>query len=160
MSHYETNTESDNEYTSLNNIQDLSTDSENNDNTLQNTISGGENDIIIMKKLANMCVKYENDLVKINAAKKNITEKLNKAKKALIPFMEKKEVDFININEQSGGGKLKYNKTKTYKSLTKKNLINLFDAYFGDKQKTEDLVKFLYSNREYKEVRKITKTKK
>ena len=160
MSHYETNTESDNEYTGLNNIQDLSTDSENNDNTLQNTITGGENDIIIMKKLANMCVKYENDLVKINAAKKNITEKLNKAKKALIPFMEKKEVDFININEQSGGGKLKYNKTKTYKSLTKKNLINLFDAYFGDKQKTEELVKFLYSNREYKEVRKITKTKK
>tara|TARA_Y100000591_G_scaffold268365_1_gene242566 strand:+ start:181 stop:663 length:483 start_codon:yes stop_codon:yes gene_type:complete len=160
MSHYETNSESDNEYTGLNNIQDLSTDSENNDNTLQNTITGGENDIIIMKKLANMCVKYENDLVKINAAKKNITEKLNKAKKALIPFMEKKEVDFININEQSGGGKLKYNKTKTYKSLTKKNLINLFDAYFGDKQKTEDLVKFLYSNREYKEVRKITKTKK
>lgn len=160
MSHYETNSESDNEYTGLNNIQDLSTDSENNDNTLQNTITGGENDIIIMKKIANMCVKYENDLVKINAAKKNITEKLNEAKKALIPFMEKKEVDFININEQSGGGKLKYNKTKTYKSLTKKNLINLFDAYFGDKQKTEELVKFLYSNREYKEVRKITKTKK
>ena len=123
MSHYDTNSES--EYTGLNNIQDLSTDSENNDNTLQNTITGGENDIIIMKKLVNMCVKYENDLVKINAAKKTITEKLNKAKTALIPFMEKKEVDFININEQSGGGKLKYNKTKSYKALTKKNLINL-----------------------------------
>ena len=76
MSHYETNTESDNEYTGLNNIQDLSTDSENNDNTLQNTITGGENDIIIMKKLANMCVKYENDLVKINAAKKKYNRKI------------------------------------------------------------------------------------
>ena len=35
--------------------------------------------------------------------------------------MEKKEIDFINVNPQMGGGKIKYNKTKVYKSLSKKH---------------------------------------
>jgi len=163
MNNSETDTESE-EYNNMNSINnlstDLSTDSEDNNPTIQNTINSGENDIEIMKKLVNMCVKYENDLVKINEAKKTITEKLKKTKTALAPFMEKKDIDFINVNPQMGGGKIKYNKTKVYKSLSKKTLINLFNAYFGDEQKTKDIVKFLYDNREYKEVKKITKTKK
>mgnify|MGYP006112714047 CR=1 FL=1 len=162
MNHSETNTESDSEieYNNINSINDLSTDSENNDNTINNTISGGEDDLTVMKKLVNMCVKYESDLVKINEVKKTITDKLKKAKTALAPFMEKKEIDFINVNPQMGGGKIKYNKTKVYKSLSKKTLINLFNAYFGDESKTKEVIKFLYDNREYKEVSKITKTKK
>ena len=161
MNHSETNTESDSEieYNNINSINDLSTDSEDN-STINNTISGGENDINIMKKLVNMCVKYESDLAKINEVKKTITEKLKKTKAALAPFMEKKEIDFINVNPQMGGGKIKYNKTKVYKSLSKKTLINLFNAYFGDEKKTKEIIKFLYDNREYKEVSKITKTKK
>ena len=159
MTNSETDTESE-EYNNMNSINDLSTDSEDNNSTIQSTINGGENDIEIMKKLVNMCVKYENDLVKINEAKKTITEKLKKTKAALTPFMEKKEIDFINVNPQMGGGKIKYNKTKVYKSLSKKTLINLFNAYFGDEQKTKEIIKFLYDNREYKEVKKITKTKK
>ena len=161
MNHPDTETDSEEtEYNNINSINDLSTDSEDNNSTIQNTINGGENDIEIMKKLVNMCVKYENDLIKINEAKKTITEKLKKTKAALTPFMEKKEIDFINVNPQMGGGKIKYNKTKVYKSLSKKTLINLFNAYFGDEQKTKEIVKFLYDNREYKEVKKITKTKK
>jgi hypothetical protein len=162
MNHYDTNSESENEteYNNLNSINDLSTDSENNETTVNTTLNGGQDDISIMKKLVNMCVKYENDLIKINEVKKTITEKLKKAKTALAPFMEKKEIDFINVNPQMGGGKIKYNKTKVYKSLSKKTLINLFNAYFGDETKTKEIVKFLYDNREYKEVKKITKTKK
>ena len=161
MNDLETDTDSEEtKYNNMNSINDLSTDSEDNNSTIQNTINGGENDIEIMKKLVNMCVKYENDLVKINEAKKTITEKLKKTKAALAPFMEKKEIDFINVNPQMGGGKIKYNKTKVYKSLSKKTLINLFNAYFGDETKTKEIIKFLYDNREYKEVSKITKTKK
>ena len=162
MNNSETNTDTDSEsgYNNINSINDLSTDSEDNNSTINNTISGGENDINIMKKLVNMCVKYESDLTKINEVKKTITEKLKKTKAALAPFMEKKEIDFINVNPQMGGGKIKYNKTKVYKSLSKKTLINLFNAYFGDEQKTKEIIKFLYDNREYKEVSKITKTKK
>ena len=161
MNNLETDTDSEEiQYNNMNSINDLSTDSEDNNSTIQNTINGGENDIEIMKKLVNMCVKYENDLVKINEAKKTITDKLKKTKAALAPFMEKKEIDFINVNPQMGGGKIKYNKTKVYKSLSKKTLINLFNAYFGDETKTKEIIKFLYDNREYKEVSKITKTKK
>ena len=163
MTNSETNTDTDSEsgYNNINSINDLSTDSEDNNSTINNTISGGENDINIMKKLVNMCVKYESDLTKINEVKKTITEKLKKTKAALAPFMEKKKlIDFINVNPQMGGGKIKYNKTKVYKSLSKKTLINLFNAYFGDEQKTKEIIKFLYDNREYKEVSKITKTKK
>ena len=153
---------SENSITDLSNdklLTELSTDSEDNNSTIQNTINS-ENDIEIMKKLVNMCVKYENDLVKINVAKKTITEKLKKTKAALAPFMEKKDIDFINVNPKDGGGKIKYNKTKVYKSLSKKTLINLFNAYFGSEEKTKEIIKFLYDNREYKEVKKITKTKK
>ena len=157
MSHYESDSEP--EFTNVNTIQDLSTDSEN-DTTINNTIGGGENDIEIMKKLTNLCIKYEQDLEKINKYKKILSEKLKKTKSALAPYMEKKEIDFININPTMGGGKLKYNKTKVYKSLSKKSLINLFNAYFGDEKKTQEIVKFLYDNREYKEVSKIVKTKK
>tara|TARA_B110000114_G_C15081495_1_gene394238 strand:- start:1628 stop:2122 length:495 start_codon:yes stop_codon:yes gene_type:complete len=164
MNNYETNTESDSEnqieYNNINSITDLSTDSENNDPIINNTMGRGEDDITIMKKLVNMCVKYENDLIKINEAKKIITDKLKKTKQSLVPFMEKKEIDFINVNPQMGGGKIKYNKTKVFKSLSKKTLINLFNAYFEDEQKTKEIIKFLYDNREYKEVSKITKTKK
>tara|TARA_B100000401_G_C52563306_1_gene604365 strand:- start:82 stop:561 length:480 start_codon:yes stop_codon:yes gene_type:complete len=159
MNNSETDTESE-EYNNMNSINDLSTDSEDNNSTIQNTINGGENDIEIMKKLVNMCVKYENDLIKINEVKKTLTDKLKKTKTALAPFMEKKEIDFINVNPQMGGGKIKYNKTKVYKSLSKKTLINLFNAYFGSEEKTKEIIKFLYDNREYKEVSKITKTKK
>ena len=158
MSHYESDSEP--EFTNVNTIQDLSTDSENNDTTINNTISGGENDIEIMKKLTNLCIKYEQDLEKINKYKKILSEKLKKTKNALAPYMEKKEIDFININPTMGGGKLKYNKTKVYKTLSKKSLINLFNAYFGDEKKTQEIIKFLYDNREYKEVNKIEKTKK
>jgi len=158
MSHYESDSEP--EFNNVNTINDLSTDSENNDTTINNTIGGGENDIEIMKNLTNLCIKYEKDLEKINKYKKILSEKLKKTKNALAPYMEKKEIDFININPTMGGGKLKYNKTKVYKSLSKKSLINLFNAYFGDENKTQEIVKFLYDNREYKEVSKIVKTKK
>ena len=161
MNNLETDTDSEEiQYNNMNSINDLSTDSEDNNSTIQNTINGGENDIEIMKKLVNMCVKYENDLIKINEAKKTITEKLKKTKSRINTIYGKKEIDFINVNPQMGGGKIKYNKTKVYKSLSKKTLINLFNAYFGDEQKTKEIVKFLYDNREYKEVKKITKTKK
>ena len=81
MNNLETDTDSEEiQYNNMNSINDLSTDSEDNNSTIQNTINGGENDIEIMKKLVNMCVKYENDLIKINEAKKTITEKLKKQK--------------------------------------------------------------------------------
>ena len=149
-----------NNFDNLNIINELSTDSEDNDKIINNTVGGGDNDLVIMKKLVNLTVKYEKDLEKINSVKKEISKKLKKTKQALIPFMKKNEVDFININTNIGGGKLKYNKSKVYSSLSKKRLIELFNAYFKNEEETTKLINFLYENREYKENEKITKTKK
>tara|TARA_B100000401_G_C52259716_1_gene463765 strand:- start:1 stop:459 length:459 start_codon:yes stop_codon:yes gene_type:complete len=149
-----------NNFDNLNIINELSTDSEDNDKIINNTVGGGDNDLVIMKKLVNLTVKYEKDLEKINSVKKEISTKLKKTKQALIPFMKKNEVDFININTNIGGGKLKYNKSKVYSSLSKKRLIELFNAYFKNEEETTKLINFLYENREYKENEKITKTKK
>ena len=143
------------QHTHLNSINDLSTDSSENEIVL-NT----ENDIENMKKLVDLCVKYENDLKKINTLKKTISNKLKKIQNTLMPYMEKKEIDHINLNTKYGGGKIKYNNTKVYSSLSKKKLTELINAYFKNDETTKKLIKFLYDNREYKYVKKIVKTKK
>lgn len=149
-------TDSDEEiHTNINSINDLSTDSSENEIVLNN-----ENDIETMKKLVDLCVKYENDLKKINSLKKTISDKLKKTQNALIPYMENKEIDHINLNTKLGGGKIKYNNTKVYSSLSKKKLTELINVYFKNDETTKKLIKFLYDNREYKYVKKIVKTKK
>ena len=155
MSNETTDSEEEEIHTNMNSINDLSTDSSENEIVLNN-----ENDIETMKKLVDLCVKYENDLKKINSLKKTISDKLKKTQNALIPYMENKEIDHINLNTNLGGGKIKYNNTKVYGSLSKKKLTELINVYFKNDETTKKLIKFLYDNREYKYVKKIVKTKK
>jgi hypothetical protein len=136
-----------------NNISQLSSDSEiddvNNTNNLNN-----------MKKLVYQCVKYENELKKIDNIKKEIKNKIFNIKQLLIPFMENNEIDYININKNEGGGKLKYSKNKIYSSLSKKNLLITFTKYFNNEEQAQKLLNFIYENRQYKEKIKIIKSKK
>ena len=157
--YYETDSESE-KHSTLNNINDLSTDSS--DNETLNTIQTNNNldDLTIMKKLVDLTVKYENELKKINDMKKTITTKLQKTKEQLIPYMKKREIDHINLNPQYGGGKIKYNISKVYSSLSKKKMTELFNAYFKNEEQTTQIIAFLYNNREFKYVNKIVKTKK
>ena len=161
MSTYYDTDSDEQDYTTQNNINDLSTDSSENE-TLNNIQQNNNNadDITIMKKLVDLTVKYENDLKKINEMKKVITNKLKKAKEQLVPYMQKKDIDHINLNPQYGGGKIKYNKTKVYSSLSKKKMVELLNAYFKNEQETKKIIKFLYNNKEFKYVNKIVKTKK
>lgn len=161
MSTYYDTDSDEQDYTTQNNINDLSTDSSENE-TLNNIQQNNNNadDITIMKKLVDLTVKYENDLKKINDMKKVITNKLKKTKEQLVPYMQKKDIDHINLNQQYGGGKIKYNKQKVYSSLSKKKMVELFNAYFKNEEQTKQIIKFLYDNREFKYVNKIVKTKK
>lgn len=161
MSTYYDTDSDEQDYTTQNNINDLSTDSSENE-TLNNIQQNNNNadDITIMKKLVDLTVKYENDLKKINEMKKVITNKLKKTKEQLVPYMQKKDIDHINLNPQYGGGKIKYNKQKVYSSLSKKKMIELFNAYFKNEEQAKQIIKFLYDNREFKYVNKIVKTKK
>ena len=159
--YYETDSDEDEpDYSTVNKINDLSTESSENEtiNEIQNNNNG--DDLTIMKKLVDLTVKYENDLKKLNDMKKVITNKLKKAKEQLVPYMQKKEIDHINLNPQYGGGKIKYNRTKVYSSLTKKKMTELFKAYFKNEEQAKQIIKFLYDNREFKYVNKVVKTKK
>ena len=84
MSYYESNTEEESEYDNLNTINELSTDSSENEVEVNHV-----DDIAKMKNLVNLCVKYENEIEKLNTLKKAITVKLQKAKTDLIPYMKK-----------------------------------------------------------------------
>ena len=155
MSYYESNTEEESEYDNLNTINELSTDSSENEVEVNHV-----DDIAKMKHLVNLCVKYENEIEKLNTLKKAITVKLQKAKTDLIPYMKKKDIDHINLNEDLGGGKIKYSQSKVYSNFTKKKLVELLNAYFKNEEQAKQVIKFLYDNRECKEVNKVVKTKK
>lgn len=143
-----------------NSIKDLSSDSEN-DTTLDTLIeTNSDNDVNLLNKLTLLYNKYEKQLNDVNTKKKKLTTKLENIKKAILPLMRKNEVDFININNNNGGGKFKYNKTKKYKGLSKKYLHTILQIYFKNEQMAKEICKFIYNNRESKEHVYLSKTKK
>ena len=133
-------------------FSELSTDSDIDSNHTDN--------IDNMKKLVYQCVKYENEIKKINVYKKELNIKLKQIKTNLIPFMEHNEIDFININKKSGGGKLKYTKKKSFTSISKKYLFDSFKNFFNNGEQAQKLLDYLYENRQYKENVSIIKSKK
>lgn len=160
-----------------NNINEESTDSsqqsENNiyedlsssDNEESNSIVNNNNisKIDLIRKLVDNKLKYEEDMKKIKEYTKTLKNKLDTVNKQLIPLMKQQDVSFININADKGGGKIKYNKVKTYSAISKKCLNNLLPIFFKEKNINLDfneLIKFLYTNREFKENEKLTKTNK
>lgn len=161
-----------------NNINEESTDSsqqsENNiyedlsssDNEEENKMMNSNNNISkleLIRKLVDTKIKYENDMKKIKEYTKTLKNKLDTINKQLIPLMKQEDVSFININPEKGGGKIKYNKVKTYSAISKKCLNNLLPIFFKERNINidfNDLIKFLYSNREFKENEKLTKTNK
>ena len=160
-----------------NNINEESTDSsqqsENNiyedlsssDNEESNSIVNNNNisKIDLIRKLVDKKLKYEEDMKKIKEYTKTLKNKLDTVNKQLIPLMKQQDVSFININADKGGGKIKYNKVKTYSAISKKCLNNLLPIFFKEKNINLDfneLIKFLYTNREFKENEKLTKTNK
>ena len=147
-------------YNNENFITDLSTDSDN-DTTLNTIIeTNSDNDVNLLNKLTIIYNKYEKKLNDVNIKKKKLTTKLENIKKTILPLMKKNEVDFININNNNGGGKFKYNKTKKYKGISKKYLENVLQVYFKNQQMAKDLCNFIYTNREFKDHVYLSKTKK
>ena len=133
----------------------------------------------IIKQLVSQYVKYEEQLVLLNNKKKEIQTQIDTIKKSLVPFMEAQKIDFITIDTSeidsylpsannttpstssitTTTSKIKYSKVKRYKSFSKKYFINIFEAYFKNEEDAKKLLKFIYDNREYKEVPQIKKDK-
>lgn len=147
-----------NYYNCQNTINDLSSDDDDTINTIIET--NKDNDINLLNKLVQLYNQYEYKLKTITLKKKQISDKLNYIKQNIIPLMEKNQVDFININNNKGGGKIKYNNTKVYNSVSKKYLINILNIYFKNELMANEVTNFIYNNREYKNKKTISKTKK
>lgn len=132
----------------------------------------------IIKQLVSQYVKYEEQLVLLNSKKKEIQTQIDTIKKSLVPFMEAQNIDFITIDTSeidsylpsannttpststtTTTSKIKYSKVKKYKSFSKKYFINIFEAYFKNEDDAKKLLKFIYDNREYKEIPQIKKDK-
>tara|TARA_Y100000768_G_scaffold96675_1_gene70397 strand:- start:5005 stop:5583 length:579 start_codon:yes stop_codon:yes gene_type:complete len=132
----------------------------------------------IIKQLVSQYVKYEEQLVLLNSKKKEIQTQIDTIKKSLVPFMEAQNIDFITIDTSeidsylpsannttpststtTTTSKIKYSKVKRYKSFSKKYFINIFEAYFKNEDDAKKLLKFIYDNREYKEIPQIKKDK-
>jgi len=152
---------------SENNIyEDLSSSDNEETNTILHNNNNNNNNISkidLIRKLVDNKIKYEEDMKKIKIYTKTLKQKIDNINKQLIPLMKQQDVSFININADKGGGKIKYNKVKTYSSISKKCLNNLLPIFFKEKNINIDfneLVKFLYNNREFKENEKLTKTNK
>ena len=129
-----------------------------------NNVNNNNNisDIDLIRKLVDLKLKYEGDTLKLKNHLKIIKSKMDEINKQLIILMKKQEATHININNEKGGGKIKYKKTKSYSSISKKCLNNLLPIFFKQYNiniDTNELIKFLYQNREFKELEKLTKTK-
>ena len=129
-----------------------------------NNVNNNNNisDIDLIRKLVDLKLKYEGDTLKLKNHLKIIKSKMDEINKQLIHLMKKQEATHININNEKGGGKIKYKKTKSYSSISKKCLNNLLPIFFKQYNiniDTNELIKFLYQNREFKELEKLTKTK-
>tara|TARA_B000000475_G_C15976369_1_gene439113 strand:+ start:941 stop:1429 length:489 start_codon:yes stop_codon:yes gene_type:complete len=151
----DTSNESENQIYESESSEDLNQLNNNNNN---NTLS----DIELIRKLVDLKLKYELDTVKLKKHLKIIKSKMDEINKQLIILMKKQEATHININNEKGGGKIKYKKTKSYSSISKKCLNNLLPIFFKQYNiniDTNELIKFLYQNREFKELEKLTKTK-
>ena len=152
----------DSSHQSENNIyEDLSSSDNEEDNKIINNNSISKLELI--RKLVDTKIKYENDMKKIKDYSKTLKNKIDTINKQLIPLMKEQDVSFININPEKGGGKIKYNKVKTYSAISKKCLSNLLPIFFKEQNINIDfneLIKFLYNNREFKENEKLTKTNK
>ena len=132
----------------------------------------------IIKQLVSQYVKYEEQLVLLNNKNKKLQTQKDNIKKSLVPFMEAQNIDFITIDTSeidsylpsannttpststtTTTSKIKYSKVKKYKSFSKKYFINIFEAYFKNEDDAKKLLKFIYDNREYKEIPQIKKDK-
>jgi hypothetical protein len=111
-----------------------------------------KNNLLQLLQINNSINQYKNEIDGLKKQKDNL-------EKNLIFYMEKNDMTNKNIivNDQ----KIKYNTTKNYETFSKKYLLNNISTFLKDENVANELVNYLYNNREIKESKsiKITNTK-
>lgn len=111
-----------------------------------------KNNLLQLLQINNTINEYKNELDGLKKKKDNL-------EKNLIIYMENNDMTNKNIivNDQ----KIKYNTTKNYETFSKKYLLNKISIFLKDENVANELVNYLYNNREIKESKsiKITQSK-
>ena len=105
-----------------------------------------KNNLLELLQINNSINQYKDEIDQLKKKKDNL-------EKNLIIYMEKN--DMTNKNIIVNNQKIKYNTTKNYETFSKKYLLNKISSFLNDEHKANELVDFLYNNREIKESKSI-----
>ena len=92
-------------------------------------------------------IDYDNEIKKYNDKLKSLKSEKNSLEVDILSHIENNNLqeNIFNLTEYSS--KLKYNKNKSYETMTNKYLIDKFTKYFNDEDKALHLFNFLKEER-------------
>ena len=97
-------------------------------------------------------IQIDNEMRALQKELKGRREKKKELSETLVKVMKSNEIDCFDIND----GKLIYAKTKTKTPLSKKHLLSSLLIFFkDDKERADDISKFIMDSREEKEKESI-----
>ena len=118
---------------------------------LEEVQEGSENNEIMMdikEKMKKNVYEYcqvDDEIRQLKSAIKEREVRLKELKNIISDFMEQNCVDYFNLQT---GGSINYKKTTKFKSLNKKQTLELITHFLGDSNKAAELQNFLKNNRE------------
>ena len=116
-------------------------------------------DLIDFKSSVKTWIELDDDIKTLTEALKDRKKKKDELTPDLMKFMNSYQISDLNTKD----GQLKFSKTNVAKSLSKKYLMNRIGDFFKNYEKGEEVVNFVYENREKEEkfkLRRVVKKQK
>ena len=92
-------------------------------------------------------IDYDNEIKKYNDKFKILKSEKNSLEANILSHIENNNLQENIFNLPAYSSKLKYNKNKSYETMTNKFLIDKFTKYFNDEDKAVHLFNFLKEER-------------
>ena len=92
-------------------------------------------------------VDYDNEIKKYSDKMKTLKSEKNSLEVDILSHIENNNLQENIFNLPAYSSKLKYNKNKSYETMTNKFLIDKFTKYFNDEDKAIHLFNFLKEER-------------
>jgi len=113
-------------------------------------------DLIDFKSSVKTWIDLDDDIKTLTEALKERKKKKDELTPDLMKFMNSYQISDLNTKD----GQLKFSKTNVAKPLSKKYLMNRIGDFFKNYDKGEEVVNFVYENREKEEKFKLRRVVK